>query len=137
MNTGVARAGQKSPLLNVEGLAISHGAMPITTPLSIVVERGETVAIVGESGSGKSLTARAIAGILPPGVNATGTVTLDGIPLMRLAERELRKIRGFRVSMLMQDPFTMLNPLMRSGDHIDEMWMFVGADPRAAAAFFA
>jgi peptide/nickel transport system ATP-binding protein len=54
-------------------------------------------------------------------VSATGDVTLDGIPLMRLAESELRKIRGFRVSMLMQDPFTMLNPLMRSGDHIDEM----------------
>ncbi|TGQ37224.1 ABC transporter ATP-binding protein [Mesorhizobium sp. M00.F.Ca.ET.216.01.1.1] len=121
MNTAVARAGQEGPLLTVEGLAISHGAVPITTSLSIVVERGETIAIVGESGSGKSLTARAIAGILPPGINAAGAVTLDGMPLMRLAERELRKIRGFRVSMLMQDPFTMLNPLLRSGDHIDEM----------------
>ncbi|MEK1890366.1 MAG: ABC transporter ATP-binding protein [Phyllobacterium sp.] len=121
MNTAVTRAGQDGPLLEVEGLAISHGAVPITTSLGIMVKRGETVAIVGESGSGKSLTARAIAGILPPGINATGAVTLDGIPLMRLTESELRKIRGFRVSMLMQDPFTMLNPLMRSGDHIDEM----------------
>ena len=112
----MARSDPESPLLKVEGLAISHGAVPITTPLSIAVGRGEAIAIVGESGSGKSLTARAIAGILPPGINATGDVTLDGIPLMRLAETELRKIRGFRVSMLMQDPFTMLNPLMRSGD---------------------
>jgi peptide/nickel transport system ATP-binding protein len=107
--------------LEVQGLAISHGAVPLTTSLSIVVARGETIAIVGESGSGKSLTARAIAGILPPGIHATGNITLDGIPLMTLAESELRKIRGSRVSMLMQDPFTMLNPLMRSGDHIDEM----------------
>lgn len=121
MKTVVARAGQEGPLLTVEGLAIAHGAVPITTPLDIVVERGDTIAIVGESGSGKSLTARAIAGLLPPGIVATGAVTLDGIPLMRLAERELRKIRGFRVSMLMQNPFTMLNPLMRSGDHVDEM----------------
>lgn len=121
MNTAVARAGQEGPLLEVEGLAISHGAVPITTPLDIVVERGETIGIVGESGSGKSLMARAIAGILPPGINATGSVKLDGIPLMRLAESELRKICGSRMSMLMQDPFTMLNPLMRSGDHIDEM----------------
>jgi len=121
MNRTVARAGEHSSLLEVEKLAISHGAVPITTPLDIIVKRGETVAIVGESGSGKSLTARAIAGILPPGINATGTITLDGIPLMRLSERELRKIRGFRVSMLMQDPFTMLNPLMQCGDHIDEM----------------
>jgi peptide/nickel transport system ATP-binding protein len=62
----VARTGQESPLLKVEELAISHGAVLITTPLSIAVERGETIAIDGESGSGKSLTARAIAGILPP-----------------------------------------------------------------------
>jgi peptide/nickel transport system ATP-binding protein len=113
--------GKTRPLLNVEGLSISHGVVPIATSLNIVVERGQTVAIVGESGSGKSLTARAIAGLLPPGINATGEVMLDGIPLMRLAESELRKIRGFRVSMVMQDPFKMLNPLMRSGDHIEEM----------------
>ncbi|AWM28098.1 hypothetical protein AOX55_00005320 (plasmid) [Sinorhizobium fredii CCBAU 25509] len=48
--------------------------------MGIVVERGETSAIVGESGSGKSLTARAIAGILPPGIIATGAITIDGIP---------------------------------------------------------
>jgi peptide/nickel transport system ATP-binding protein len=113
--------GKTRPLLNVEGLSISHGVVPIATSLNIVVERGQAVAIVGESGSGKSLTARAIAGLLPPGINATGEVMLDGIPLMRLAESELRKIRGFRVSMVMQDPFKMLNPLMRSGDHIEEM----------------
>lgn len=95
MNTAVTHSGQEGPLLEVEGLAISHAAVPITTPLGIVVERGETIAIVGRSGSGKSLTARAIAGILPPGINATGTVTLDGIPLMQLAESELRRSAGF------------------------------------------
>ncbi|MFK3967934.1 ABC transporter ATP-binding protein [Ensifer adhaerens] len=121
MKTIVARAGQEGPLLTVEGLVIANGPVPITAPLDIVVERGDTIAIVGESGSGKSLTARAIAGLMPPGIVATGAVTLDGIPLMRLAEREFRKIRGSRVSMLMQNPFTMLNPLMRSGDHVDEM----------------
>ncbi|WP_037402631.1 ATP-binding cassette domain-containing protein [Sinorhizobium fredii] len=76
----MTRAGQEGPLLEVAGLAISHGAVPITTSLGIVVERGETSAIVGESGSGKSLTARAIAGILPPGIIATGAITIDGIP---------------------------------------------------------
>ena len=121
MNTVEKSGGKTRPLLNVEGLSISHGVVPIATSLNIVVERGQTIAIVGESGSGKSLTARAIAGILPRGISATGDVVLDGISLMRLAESELRKIRGFRVSMVMQDPFTMLNPLMRSGDHIDEM----------------
>jgi peptide/nickel transport system ATP-binding protein len=89
------------------------------------------------SGGGDLKTARygrGEAGVITPRTNqphsrgchchrlsATGDVVLDGISLMRLAESELRKIRGFRVSMVMQDPFTMLNPLMRSGDHIDEM----------------
>ena len=121
MNAGEVSGGQKKPLLDVKGLSVSHGAVPIATSLNIVVERGQTIGIVGESGSGKTLTARAIAGILPRGISATGDVTLDGIPLMRLAESELRRIRGFRVSMVMQDPFKMLNPLMRSGDHIEEM----------------
>jgi peptide/nickel transport system ATP-binding protein len=121
VNAGEVSGGQKKPLLDVKGLSVSHGAVPIATSLNIVVERGQTIGIVGESGSGKSLTARAIAGILPRGISATGDVTLDGIPLMRLAESELRRIRGFRVSMVMQDPFKMLNPLMRSGDHIEEM----------------
>jgi peptide/nickel transport system ATP-binding protein len=106
VNTVEVSWGQTRPLLNVEGLSISHGAVPIATSLNIVVERGQTVAIIGESGSGKSPTARAIAGILPRGIGATGDVVLDGISLMRLAESELRKIRGFRVSMVMQDPFT-------------------------------
>lgn len=113
--------GRESPLLDVSGLAISIGTMPLTAPGDIAVARGETIAVVGESGSGKTLTARAIAGILPRGITAIGSVIFDGISLLPLAHRELQKIRGSRISMLMQDPFTMLNPLMRSGDHIDEM----------------
>ena len=114
-----------APLLDVRGLAISFragdGERRLTGPTDLAVGRGETIAIVGESGSGKSLTARAIAGLLPPGVQASGSVRLDDADLMTLSERELRKIRGSRMSMLLQDPFTMLNPLMRSGDHIEEM----------------
>jgi peptide/nickel transport system ATP-binding protein len=121
MNKTEADTEQESSFLKVEGLAISHGAVPITTSLNIGVKRGETIAIVGESGSGKTLTARAIAGILPPDISATGRVMLGGTALLSLTESELRKIRGFRVSMLMQDPFAMLNPLMQCGDHIDEM----------------
>ncbi|MBB3319256.1 MULTISPECIES: ABC transporter ATP-binding protein [unclassified Rhizobium] len=121
MKTGSIEASGGGPLLKVEGLAISFGRAAITTSVSIALERGESIAIVGESGSGKSVTARAIAGLLPPGLNATGAITFDGMSVMPLPERERRKLRGYRVSMLMQDPFTMLNPLMRCGDHIDEM----------------
>jgi peptide/nickel transport system ATP-binding protein len=110
-----------APLLTVRNLAISAGGRAITTGTNLDIARGQTVAIVGESGSGKSLTAKAIARLLPPGVRASGSVQYDGIDLMALPEREMRQVRGRRLSMLLQDPFTMLNPLMKSGRHIAEM----------------
>ena len=109
------------PLLTVRNLAISALGLAITTGTDLEIGRGETVAIVGESGSGKSLTAKAIARLLPPGVSATGTILYDGIDLMSLPERDMRQIRGRRLSMMLQDPFTMLNPLIKSGRHIEEV----------------
>ena len=109
------------PTLTLRDLAISAAGRAITTGTSLDIARGETIAIVGESGSGKSLTAKAIARLLPPGVLATGRVTYDGIDLLALPEREMQQIRGRRLSLMLQDPFTMLNPLMKSGLHIAEM----------------
>ena len=110
-----------APLLRVCNLAISALGLAITTGTDLEIGRGETVAIVGESGSGKSLTAKAIARLLPPGVSATGTILYDGIDLMSLPERDMRQVRGRRLSMMLQDPFTMLNPLIKSGRHIAEV----------------
>ena len=109
------------PMLMLRDLAISAAGRAITTGTSLDIARGETIAIVGESGSGKSLTAKAIARLLPPGVSATGRLTYDGIDLLALPEREMQQIRGRRLSLMMQDPFTMLNPLMKSGLHVAEM----------------
>jgi peptide/nickel transport system ATP-binding protein len=109
------------PLLAVRGLSISAGGRAITVGTDLDVGRGETVAIVGESGSGKSLTAKAIARLLPRGVTATGSIRYDGAELTSLAERDMRPLRGRRISMLLQDPFTMMNPLMKCGKHIEEM----------------
>ena len=110
-----------APMLSVRNLAVSAAGHAITTGTDLAIGRGETIAIVGESGSGKSLTAKAIARLLPPGVSATGSVVYDGIDLLQLPEREMRNVRGRRLSMMLQDPFTMLNPLMKSGLHIAEM----------------
>jgi len=109
------------PLLTAQQLSVSAAGRTITFPVDLEVGRGETVGIVGESGSGKSLTAKAIARLLPPGVTATGRVIFDGIDLFAQNETEMRRLRGSRLSMMLQDPFTMLNPLMRSGLHIEEM----------------
>jgi|SoiMethySBSTD1v2_1073268.scaffolds.fasta_scaffold04808_10 peptide/nickel transport system ATP-binding protein len=110
-----------APLLTVRNLAISAGGRAITTGTNLDIARGETIAIVGESGSGKSLTAKAIGRLLPPGVSARGSIVYNGIELMTLPKREMRQMRGRRLSLMLQDPFTMLNPLMKSGLHVAEM----------------
>ena len=114
-----------APLLTVRGLSIfateGGGRRIITTGTDLTLGRGETIAIVGESGSGKSLTAKAIGRLLPPGVAAEGEIRFDGIDVMGLPEGELRRLRGRRLSLLLQDPFTMMNPLLRAGAHIEEM----------------
>jgi peptide/nickel transport system ATP-binding protein len=114
-----------SPLLSVRNLAIwsqeAGRRRMITTGTDLTVARGETIAIVGESGSGKSLTAKAIARLLPPGVAASGEIRYAGLDVMAMGEKDLQRLRGRRISLLLQDPFTMMNPLMRSGGHIEEM----------------
>jgi peptide/nickel transport system ATP-binding protein len=111
-------------LLEVDGLRIKSHARGIVRTLvarvDLEVRSGETVGIVGESGSGKSLTARAIAGLLPPTVYATGSVRLNGQEILGLRERRLREIRGKHVAVLFQDPYTMLNPLLRVGTQVME-----------------
>jgi peptide/nickel transport system ATP-binding protein len=116
-------------LLEVRGLTIAAAHNTITTGTDLTLRRGESIAIVGESGSGKSLTAKAIARLLPPGVTAAGSIRYDGHDVLSLPEKEMRPLRGRRISMLLQDPFTMMNPLMKCGKHIEEM---LRGDPRFA-----
>ncbi|MFD4013992.1 oligopeptide/dipeptide ABC transporter ATP-binding protein [Streptomyces albidoflavus] len=112
-----------TPLLAVEGLRLAATAsgtpVPLLDGVSLTVGRGESVAIVGESGSGKSLTMRAAMGLLPDGVEVTGgTVRLDGTDLLTLPPRERAALRGHRMSLLLQDPFTMLHPQLTCGRQI-------------------
>ena len=106
------------PLLQVDDLCISYGSRILVKGVSLELDRGQSLALVGESGSGKSLTARAIAGLLPTGVHATGSIRIDGATLASRPRRG--RDRGTRIGLLLQDPFTMLNPTMTAGDHIAE-----------------
>ena len=114
-----------TPLLSVSGLRIASRLQGtervITVGSDFSLAAGETLGIVGESGSGKSLTARAMIGLLPAGVRAEGEVSYRGRNILALPERELRQVRGAEIAMIFQDPFTMLNPLMRCGAQIVEL----------------
>jgi peptide/nickel transport system ATP-binding protein len=131
-----------APLLDVQHLTVvfEGGASPVTAvnDVSFQVAPGETLGVVGESGSGKSVTALAILRLLqPPGRVAGGQVLFEGRDLMALAEREMRAIRGARISLIFQEPATALNPVMRVGDQIAEALtvhgLASGADAHARA----
>jgi peptide/nickel transport system ATP-binding protein len=83
----------------------------------------ERLGIVGESGSGKSMTGRAILRLIrPPGIVKAAHIALEGTDLMGLSEKEMRSVRGSRISMVMQDPKFSLNPVMTIGDQIMEAY---------------
>ncbi|WP_114962926.1 ABC transporter ATP-binding protein [Tritonibacter mobilis] len=99
---------------------------------------GEILCIVGESGSGKSMSANAVMGLLPQGVEPdSGSITFDGQSILDLSENELLKLRGSRISMIFQEPLSALNPLMRVGAQIAEVFeahgALTGAERRARA----
>jgi oligopeptide/dipeptide ABC transporter ATP-binding protein len=115
----------KASLLSVRDLRIEigtgEGSYPAVTDATLQARRGEVVAVVGESGSGKSLTLRAIAGLLPTGIEVSGgAVEVDGIEVTGADEATLRKLRGGVVGMIFQEPMTALNPTMRIGPQIAE-----------------
>ncbi|MCW2529105.1 MAG: dppD [Pseudonocardiales bacterium] len=113
------------PLLAVEGLSISfgHGARSVEAvrDVSFEVGRGEFVGVVGESGSGKSVTALAIMGLLDPrAARVTGSARLEGTDLLRMKDRELRRIRGAGIGMVFQEPMTALDPVFTVGHQLTE-----------------
>jgi peptide/nickel transport system ATP-binding protein len=131
-----------APLLDIQHLTVvfDGGASTVTAvnDVSFQIAPGETLGLVGESGSGKSVTALAILRLLqPPGRIAGGQVLFEGRDLLALSEREMRAVRGARISLIFQEPMTALNPVMRVGDQIAEALtvhgLATGADARARA----
>ena len=113
-------------LLEVKDLAVDFctaaGVVQAVRGISFSLEKGQTLAIIGESGSGKSVTSRAIMGILAENARVKGgQVLLEGCDLLKMSEGQLCPIRGDRIAMVLQDPLSSLNPVMRIGRQITEV----------------
>lgn len=113
------------PLLRVEKLRVetSHDHRTLVKEVSFEIKPGEALGVVGESGSGKTLSALSILGLLPRGVQASsGSIQFGGHDLLRVEPETLRNIRGKEIAMIYQDPMTALNPVMRLGDQLEEVF---------------
>jgi oligopeptide/dipeptide ABC transporter ATP-binding protein len=103
--------------------ATRSGTVRAVRDISFQVRRGEVLGIVGESGSGKSVTARSIIQLVPPpGRVVQGAVQFKGRNLVGLPERELRRVRGAEIAMVLQEPMTSLNPVLTIGTQLGEMF---------------
>ena len=117
-------------ILEVEHLEFSFrtygGVVKSVRDVSFHVNKGEILGIVGESGCGKSVTAQSILRLNPepPGFFENGSIRYKGEEIRSKTEREMRKIRGLEIGFIFQDPMTSLNPTMKIGKQLEEV--FVG-----------
>ncbi len=128
----------ETPLLDVQHLTVQftgeRSSVTAVDDVSFHVAAGETLGVVGESGSGKSVTAFSILRLVqPPGRITSGRVLFEGRDLLALPEREMRAVRGARISLIFQEPMTALNPVMRVGDQIAEALTVHGLGSRSEA----
>jgi oligopeptide/dipeptide ABC transporter ATP-binding protein len=119
-------ANDEAPLLEVRDLKTyfdtPEGVARAVDGISFSVRRGETLGIVGESGSGKSVSSLSILRLVlePPGRIVGGQILFEGTDLLTLSPREMRDIRGNKISMIFQEPMTALNPVFSIGWQLTE-----------------
>jgi oligopeptide/dipeptide ABC transporter ATP-binding protein len=127
-----------APLLAIEHLTTGFdtrgGFVPAVIDVSLHLNRGETLGLVGESGSGKSLTALSIMGLVdPPGRIRHGRILFKGRDLRTLPEREMQRVRGAGIGLILQDAMTALTPVFTIGSQIEETLRVHGRATRHTA----
>ena len=114
-------------ILQIDNLQVQYetdaGVVKAVNGVSFSLKKGKTIGLVGETGAGKTTIALSIMGLLPtpPARVTEGRIQFDDKDLLKMKERERRKIRGKYISMIFQDPMTSLNPIERVGDQIMEV----------------
>ncbi len=125
-------------LLSVQNLATyfytRNGVVRAVNGVSYDLEPGETLGIVGESGSGKSVSCYSLLGLIPmpPGKIVSGTAMYNGLDLLKATPKQMRDVRGSKISMIFQDPMTCLNPYLKIGRQVMEPLIEEGVDKKIA-----
>lgn len=114
-------------LLEIKNLSIEYitddGVNKAVNDLNLKIREGETLGFVGETGAGKTTTALGVMRLIPnpPGKVVSGEIYFEGENLLEKEEKDMRGIRGNKISMIFQDPMTSLNPIMTVGEQIEEV----------------
>lgn len=109
-------------LIEIRDLRVAFKGTQVVHGINLDVKRGECLALVGESGSGKSVTAHSILRLLPgKHVETQGSITYNGVDLVKASEQQLRGLRGNRIAMIFQEPMTSLNPLHTVEQQVSEV----------------
>jgi len=120
---------EREKILEVKNVVYSFhtygGDVKAVRDVSFDVRKGEILGIVGESGCGKSVTAQCILRLNPepPGFFGGGEILFKGEDILKMSKKEIRKIRGREIGFVFQDPMTSLNPTMRVGHQIEEVFL--------------
>lgn len=113
-----------SAILKVENLNVTltqrKSSKKLVKEVSFEVHPGECLGILGESGSGKSMTVKSVLGLLDKNFQISGSAIFDGQDLLRESKEELRRLRGSRITMVLQNPMTCFDPLYRIGSQMAE-----------------
>jgi oligopeptide/dipeptide ABC transporter ATP-binding protein len=122
----MTREGETA-VLEVEDLSVELGIggrwVRALNNVSLSIRAGEVLGLVGESGSGKSLTALAVAGLLPDNARVVGgSIRLKGEAVLGRSEAELNRLRGRALAFIFQNPTTYLNPMLTVGAQIAEVF---------------
>ena len=113
-----------SAILKVENLNVTlqhrRVSKKLVEDVSFEVRPGECLGILGESGSGKSMTVKSVLGLLDKNFQVSGSAIFDGQDLLKETKEELRRLRGSRITMVLQNPMTCFDPLYRIGNQMAE-----------------
>ncbi|MEV1295070.1 dipeptide/oligopeptide/nickel ABC transporter permease/ATP-binding protein [Pseudonocardia sp. NPDC049635] len=121
-------------VLAATDLRVSFGDLTVVDGVTLAAHPGRTLALVGESGCGKTLTALALAGLLPPDAHVDGSVVLDGRELAGASEKELESVRGNGIAYISQEPIASLDPSYSIGSQLREPLKLHGSTaPRTEA----
>jgi oligopeptide/dipeptide ABC transporter ATP-binding protein len=118
----------------VRNLSVSYGDHHAVRDVTFDIEAGTTLALVGESGSGKSTIALAASRLLPREATiGSGMISVGGVDILSLDGPELREMRGHSVAYLAQDALAALNPVVRIGRQVSEIFTVRGGEKKAVA----